>query len=119
MSLKTRLVFVEGLRVEAAIGIYDYEHGRTQPLIIDAEVTLGLHPITGLKDTFNYELFGLRAKEIISAGHIKLVETFAEDLAQAILDEAGVKRVHIRVSKPEALNDADKAGCAVTFEKDQ
>jgi len=118
MSLKTRLVFVEGLCVDAAIGIYDYEHGRTQPLIIDAEVTLGLEPITGLKDTFNYELFGLRARDIIAAGHIKLVETFAEDLAQAVLNEAGVRRVHIRVSKPEALSDADKAGCAVTFARD-
>lgn len=118
MSLKTRAVFVEGLRVEAAIGIYDYEHGRTQPLIIDAEVSLDLHPIGGLKDTFNYELFSRKARALTDAGHIKLVETFAEDLAAAVLDEPGVRRVRIRVAKPEALSDAALAGCVVVFGKD-
>ncbi|MBW8881956.1 MAG: dihydroneopterin aldolase, partial [Asticcacaulis sp.] len=63
-----RRVFVEGLKVEAAIGIYDHEHGRTQPLIIDACVDLELHEIHGLKDTLNYELVGRIARDFIARG---------------------------------------------------
>ena len=35
-------VFVRGLEIQAGIGVYDHEHGRLQPLIID--VTLELAP---------------------------------------------------------------------------
>lgn len=117
MQLKSRHVFVEGLKVEAAIGIYDYEHGRTQPLIIDADITVGLHEIKGLKDTLNYEMVGNLAREIIAVGHIKLVETLAEDLARAVLDLPQALEVRIRISKPEALKDANRSGCVVVFAK--
>ena len=30
-------VFVRGLVIEAQIGVYDHEHGRGQPLVIDAQ----------------------------------------------------------------------------------
>jgi len=116
MSLTSRRVFVKGLRVEAAIGIYDHEHGRTQPLIIDAIFDLDLHDIHGLKDTLNYELVGQIARDFIARGHIKLVETLAEDMARTLAALPHVRRVEVSVIKPEALSDADQAGVCVVFE---
>lgn len=116
MPLTSRRVFVKGLRVEAAIGIYDHEHGRTQPLIIDAIFDLDRHDIHSLKDTLNYELVGRIAREFIDRGHIKLVETLAEDMAQALVALPHVRRVEVSVIKPEALSDADQAGVCVVFE---
>ncbi|MEI9904850.1 MAG: dihydroneopterin aldolase [Asticcacaulis sp.] len=117
MTLKSRRVFVKGLRVEAAIGIYDHEHGRTQPLVIDAVLDLELHAIHGLKDTLNYELVGRIARDFIARGHIRLVETLAEDMAQALLDLPHVVRAEVTVDKIEALGDARSAGVCVVFEK--
>ncbi|BEV09985.1 dihydroneopterin aldolase [Asticcacaulis sp. DW145] len=117
MPLISRHVFVEGLRVEAAIGVYDYEHGRTQPLIIDADIRIGRHEIKGLKDTLNYEMVGNLARDLIARGHIKLVETLAEDLAEAVLALPQAEEVRIRISKPEALADADRSGCIVVISK--
>jgi len=116
MPLTSRRVFVKGLRVEAAIGIYDHEHGRTQPLIIDAIFDLDLHDIHGLKDTLNYELVGRIAREFIDRGHIKLVETLAEDMARTLIALPHIRRVEVSVIKPEALSDADQAGVCVVFE---
>ena len=118
MSLTSRRVFVKGLRVEAAIGIYDHEHGRTQPLIIDAVFDLDLHAIHGLKDTLNYELVGQIAREFIDRGHIKLVETLAEDMARTLVALPHVRRVEVSVIKPEALADADQAGVCVVYQND-
>ncbi|WP_303831020.1 dihydroneopterin aldolase [Asticcacaulis taihuensis] len=118
MSLTSRRVFVKGLRVEAAIGIYDHEHGRSQPLIIDAVFDLGLHAIHGLKDTLNYELVGQIAREFIGRGHIKLVETLAEDMARTLVALPHVRRVEVSISKPEALADADQAGVCVVYQND-
>ena len=111
-----RRVFVKGLKVMAAIGVYDHEHGREQPLIIDAVFDLGLHEIRLLKDTLNYEKVGETARAIIARGHIKLVETLAEDMARALVALPHVRRVEVSVVKPEALSDADQAGVCVVFE---
>ncbi len=118
MTLTSRRVFVKGLKVEAGIGIYDHEHGRVQPLIIDAVFDLDLHEIRGLKDTLNYELVGQIAREFIARGHIKLVETLAEDMARTLVALPHVRRVEVSVIKPEALSDADQAGVCVVFTRD-
>jgi 7,8-dihydroneopterin aldolase/epimerase/oxygenase len=115
VSLTLREIFVTGLRVEAAIGIYDHEHGRTQPLIIDAFITIDTHPIAHLKDTLNYELVGRMARELIARGHIKLVETLAEELGTAICGLPYVQAVEMRITKPEALSDAVAAGVRVRY----
>lgn len=117
MALSQRRVFVKGLKVMAAIGIYDHEHGRTQPLVIDAVFDLGLHDIHGLKDTLNYELVGQIARDFIGRGHIRLVETLAEDMARTLVALPHVERVEVSISKPEALSDADQAGVCVVFVK--
>ncbi|ESQ74368.1 hypothetical protein ABAC402_14655 [Asticcacaulis sp. AC402] len=113
--MRSRRVFVEGLRIEAAIGIYDHEHGRTQPLIIDAVIDLDRHEIHGLKDTLNYELVGRIAREFLAKGHIRLVETLAEDMAAALMELPHVQKVELSIAKPEALSDADRAGVTVVY----
>ena len=113
--IQQRRIFVQGLRVEAAIGVYDHEHGRTQPLIIDAMIDLSLHEILGLKDTLNYELIGQIARDFIARGHIRLVETLAEDMARTLMELPHVLRVELSVTKPEALGDADRAGVTVVY----
>jgi len=118
MPLHSRQVFVKGLRVEAAIGIYDHEHGRTQPLIIDAVFDMDPAPVGALKDTLNYERVGEVARDFIARGHIKLVETLADDLAQALVVLPHVRRVAVTIVKPEALADADQAGVSVVYTND-
>ncbi len=118
MTLVSRRIFVKGLRVDAAIGVYAHEHGRTQPLIIDATFDLTLHDITALKDTLNYEKVGEIARGFLARGHVTLVEPLAEDIAQALLALPYVRRVEISISKPEALKDAAHAGCCVVYERD-
>lgn len=116
MALCSRTIFVQGLMIDAAIGVYDHEHGRTQPLIIDAELSLSLHEIHSLKDTLNYELVGRIARDLVAKGHITLVETLAEALGEALLALPFVYRVVLSLSKPEALGDAKAAGVRVCFE---
>jgi len=116
--LISRHVFVEGLKLEAAIGIHDHEVGRTQPLVVDAVIEVGLNTIDSLKDTLNYEVVEKSAISLIEKGHIGLVETFAEDLGRMILTFEMVKSVEISVRKPEALKYADAAGCTIYLAQD-
>ena len=110
-------VFVRGLRVEAGIGVYDHEHGRLQPLIVDVTLDLGPHAVEGLSDTINYETIAAAARAIVASGHVGLVETFAERLALDCLADARVRVVTVRIEKPEALFGVDAAGCELTYRR--
>lgn len=110
-------VFVKGLRVEAGIGVYDHEHGRLQPLVIDVALDLGPAEVHGLADTINYETVAASARRIVAEGHVGLVETFAERLALHCLEDERVLGVTVRVDKPGALEAADGAGCELTYRR--
>ena len=110
-------VFVRGLRVEAGIGVHDHEQGRLQPLIIDVELTLAPMDVERLADTINYEAVGEAARTIIAAGHVGLVETFADRLALACLEDHRVIHARVRVEKPGALADAVAPGCEVVWRR--
>lgn len=108
-------VFVRGLKVEAWIGVYDHEHGRQQPLVIDVELDVAATHCEQLGDTVNYETILQAAQGIAAEGHIDLVETFAERLALACFDDARVTRARVRVEKPLALAPhAAAAGVEIT-----
>jgi len=96
-------VFVRALRVEAEVGVYTHEKGRRQPLVVDVELDVAAAAGDHLADTVNYESVVAYAQAIVADGHFKLIETFAERLARALLDDSRVSRARVRVEKPEAL----------------
>ena len=111
-------VFVRGLKVAAEIGVYEHEHGRRQPLVVDVELSLDPAPVEHISDTFNYEIVLNEARRIAESGHLKLVETFAERLGRACLADHLVRRVRVRVEKPEALAPhAQAAGVEIVLER--
>ena len=110
-------VLVRNLVVEAEIGVYQHEHGRLQPLVIEAELEIAPGRYEEIADAINYETIGQRAREIAAAGHLKLVETFAEKLARACLRDPRVLSARIRVDKPQALAPA-VAGVEIRMARD-
>ena len=111
-------VFVRGLMVDAQIGIYGHEYGRTQPLVCDVELTVDAHGFEHIADTIDYETIVQKAQGIAAAGHLKLVETFVERLALACLEDSRVVTVRVRVEKPEALAPhAEAAGVELVLER--
>lgn len=111
-------VFVRALEVQAAIGVYDHEHGRLQPLFLDVELDMGAEPVRHLSDTLDYDAVARIARDLAAGDHIALVETFAEQVALACLkDHPRVRSVRVRVEKPGAIPAARAAGCEVSYSR--
>jgi dihydroneopterin aldolase len=109
-------IFVRGIVVEAEIGVYEHEHGRTQPLVLEVELELATSGFERLADTINYENIVVWAREVAAQSHVKLVETFAEQVALACLRDPRVLSARVRVEKPEALAPA-VAGVEVLLQR--
>jgi dihydroneopterin aldolase len=111
-------VFVRGLRIDARIGVHDHERGRLQPVVLDLELEIEDRRIEGIADTVDYDAVAGWARQTAAAGHLDLVEHYADRLGQVCLEDPRVRSVRVRVEKPEALPGAQAAGCEATFVRD-
>lgn len=106
-------VFVTGLRTDAFIGVYDWEHEQPQPLLFDLEMDWDQRQAAAtdaIADALDYDALSQAVKRLVEARPRQLIETVAEEVAQLILQEFGVSRVRVRVEKPQALKIATTVG---------
>jgi len=109
-------VFIEGLEIEALIGIYDWERRIRQPLVFDIEMAFDNRvpaATDAIADTLNYKAISNRIVEYVSQSSFELVETLAERVAQIVLTEFGVQRVRLKLSKPGAVRGARAVGVMI------
>jgi dihydroneopterin aldolase len=118
--MATRHIFVRDLELEASIGILDHERAAPQTLVVSITLEVEDVPIRRdrIGDVVDYRKPVACARAILEAGHIDLVETFADRLATACLNEPGVLNVRIRVEKPAAIPGAAAAGVELFRESD-
>lgn len=115
-----RKVFLKGLLLDAYIGAYAHEQGAPQKVRIDLEIDV-IEPAEPaadrLEDVVCYNKLTQGIKAIVAEGHIRLVETLAERVADLTLSHPMVLSVSVRVEKPAAIAEAESAGVEVVRRK--
>lgn len=109
-------VFIEGLEIEALIGIYDWERRIRQPLLFDLEMAFdNRRPAASdaIADTLDYKAVSKRLIAFVSASEFGLVETLAERCAELVLREFDVAHVRLKLSKPGAVRGARAVGVII------
>ncbi|MBY6064656.1 dihydroneopterin aldolase [Pseudidiomarina sediminum] len=109
-------VFVTGLRTDALIGVYEWEHEQRQPLLFDLEMDWDQRAAAAsdaIADALDYDALSQAVKQLVEARPRQLIETVAEEVAQLILTEFSVTRVCVRVEKPQALTIATTVGVQI------
>jgi dihydroneopterin aldolase len=109
-------VFIEGLEIEALIGIYDWERRIRQPLVFDVEMSFDNRKPAAtddIADTLNYKDVSKRLIDFVSQSDFQLVETLAERCVEIVLREFDVAHVRLKLSKPGAVRGAKAVGVIV------
>lgn len=112
-------IFINGLAVDAVIGVYDWEREIRQRLLIDLDMGWDISPAASNDDldaTLNYAAVSQRIIDYVSASSFGLVETLAERLAAVIMEEFSVPWVRLRINKPGAV-PAAAGGVGVLIER--
>lgn len=108
-------VFIRDLILSARIGVYQHEKLGTQRVRINIELTCTEHPAINddLSNVVNYaELVG-QVRAIVAEGHINLVETLADRVAQMCLEDRRVQNAKVRIEKLEVFKEADSVGVEI------
>jgi dihydroneopterin aldolase len=112
------LVFIEDLRIETVIGIYDWERKIRQVVALDLEMAFdNRKPAASdrIQDTLNYKSISKRLTAFVEESSFQLLETLAERCAEIVRDEFGVSWLRLKLSKPGAVRGSKAVG--VTIER--
>ena len=111
-----RLVRVRDLVVPACIGIYECEKQAPQRVRINVELKVreGEGPLEDdIANVLSYEDIVNGIKAIIADGHINLVETLAERIAEFCLADARVGLARVGVDKLDIVPEAASVGVEI------
>ncbi|MGH6933355.1 MAG: dihydroneopterin aldolase [Dongiaceae bacterium] len=111
-------IFVRDLELSSSIGAYAHERLRPQRIRInlDIRVRAAGRPLNDdLTNVLSYDAVIAAIKRLVADGHINLVETLAERIAEICLADSRVTQVSVRVEKLEVVPDA--AGVGVEIER--
>ncbi|TQM16971.1 dihydroneopterin aldolase [Pseudoxanthomonas sp. 3HH-4] len=109
-------VFIEDLRIETVIGIYDWEREIRQTVALDVEMAFDNRVPAARDDialTLDYKAVSKRLISFVEEANFGLVETLAERCAAIIRDEFGVAWVRLKLSKPGAVTGARNVGVLI------
>lgn len=120
---RLRHVFVRDLVLQALIGAHAHEALRPQPVRINIDLGVedaGAEPGSGapvgrdeLSRVVDYGRIAAMVRTVVGTGHVRLVETLAERVAEAALADPRVLLVRVRVEKLAALADAAAVGVEI------
>ena len=118
-----RHVFLRDLVLSASIGVHPHEHATRQRVRINVDLAVEDDSARGLSRAgvgrdelsrvVDYEKVADSIRAIIAAGHVRLVETLAERIAEACLADHRVHLARVRIEKLDIFADATSAGVEI------
>ncbi len=118
-----RHVFLRDLVLTASIGVFAHEHRAAQRIRVNVDLAVVDDGARGtsragvgrdeLSRVVDYAVVADRVRAIVAAGHIRLVETLAERIAEACLEDMRVEQARIRIEKLDVFPDAESAGIEI------
>lgn len=111
------VIIIDGLRVDAIIGIYDWERVMTQAIIIDMALFTDVTDVAQTQDLsqgINYKAVCEQVSKWVQDKKFELLETLVEYVSKQLLDNWPISKVSVRAVKPNAITLADAVGVQIT-----
>ncbi|MEM1113706.1 MAG: dihydroneopterin aldolase [Pseudomonadota bacterium] len=110
------IVFIEGLRADTVIGVYDWERKVRQTVVLDLELASDNRRAArtdGIDDAVDYAAISARVLAFIQGSEFLLIETMAEEVAELVQAEFAVPWLRLRLAKPGAVREASQVGVLI------
>ncbi|MEQ8661865.1 MAG: dihydroneopterin aldolase [Gammaproteobacteria bacterium] len=110
------IVFLNELRVDALIGVWEWERRIRQTLVMDVELGTDMRRAGDSDDlaaTVDYKAVTDRIIEFTRASSYRLVEALGENLTRVVLTEFEVRWIRLRIRKPGVLREVREVGIVI------
>ncbi len=109
-------IFIRDLRIDAIIGINEWERRIRQTLSISLEMGADIRQAAvndAIESTLDYKAVAKRVTAFVETSEFYLVETLAQKLAELLMDEFKLPWVKLTVSKPGAVRGSREVGVII------
>jgi dihydroneopterin aldolase len=113
-------ITLTGLTVFGYHGVFDFERRQGQEFTIDLTLQVPLAAAAAsddVADTVHYGELADRVAAIVAGEPVNLIETLAQRIADAVLDDERVAAVTVTVHKPHAPIEQTFADVSVTVRR--
>ena len=110
------IIFLNDLKIDTIIGIYDWERETRQTISLDLEMATDISEAAktdNIENTLDYKAVSKRLISFVEGSEFLLVERLAEECAQIIIKEFNVPWVRLRLNKGEAISGASGVGILI------
>ena len=110
------IVFIRDLRIDAVVGIYDWERRIRQAVRLDLEMGTDIRKAgetDAIEDTLDYKAVAKRVIAFVEESEFQLVETMAERIAGLLMAEFGIPWLRLTVAKPGAVRGSRDVGVLI------
>ena len=115
-ATEVRHVFIRDLVLTCLIGVHKYEQKKPQRIRINLDLAVSEQLVISsdrLIDVVCYEDVADGIRSIVKTGHVNLVETLAEQVANRCLEDRRVRVARVRIEKLDVFEDAASAGVEI------
>ena len=116
LAVSLRRVFVRDMVMHTSIGVYDHEKEAPQRVRINLDLAVlegdGVQN-DDISTVLSYEDLVVGTRHICQDGHVNLVETLGEKLADMCLADRRVRKVIVRVEKLDVFEDVSAVGVEI------
>ncbi|MBN8967162.1 MAG: dihydroneopterin aldolase [Rhizobiales bacterium] len=114
------IILINAFTGQTIIGINESELIHPQTVVIDIQA--GVHWLRAcntdkIADTIDYSLICDRLRSLLSEHRFKLLEAFAQAIADLIIDHFGAVWVRVKVVKPHIFEDVEAVGVVIERRK--
>ncbi len=113
-------VFIEGLQATTCIGVYEWERELRQRVVMDVDLYVALDAAGSsddLRQTVDYKSVSDLLVGLVESARYELLESLADALVSAVLEQFAVDAVGLRLSKPGAVPAASNVGVRIYHER--
>ncbi len=111
-------IFIEALKVDVIIGVFEWEKRIPQTVLIDLEIVTDSSVAAisdNIADALNYKDIAKRVMNFASESRFTLIETLAERTANLLIKEFKISTIKVTVNKPRAVRHSKNV--RITVEK--
>ena len=109
-------IFVHDLVLTGLIGVHSHEQDQPQRIQFNVDLLSEDGCITAddnIANVVSYEDIVSGIKNLLARGHVGLVETLAEEIANMCLSDRRVRMVRVRVEKLDVFDEAASVGIEI------
>lgn len=110
------IVYLNDLRIDTVVGIYDWERRTRQTVILDIEMGADISKAAETDDishTIDYKAVAKRLFSFVGESEFELVEKLAEGVATILLEEFKVPWCRVRLNKKGAVRGVRDVGVII------